>query len=114
MKRLAKGFALVTVVFGGVWAVSPAIAQTDIEVYPSTLESTEDSDLLPTENAGSADLITSPARTNSSTLSDVNASPFSGTVQELRILEPEVTLMEGTDARSNGPANADHVQFVFN
>jgi hypothetical protein len=109
MKRLAIFISLL----GGVVVAVPAIAQTTPDIAPST-ESTSTPDLPPTENAGSADLMTRPVSTNSSTPSDVNALPVSGIIQELRIIKPEVILIEGTDARSNGPANADHVQFVFN
>lgn len=109
MKRLV----LAATVFGCILTTTPAIAQTAPvnESQPNT--STEEIDLPPTENAGSADLLTSPARSTSSTLSDVSAAPISGTIQELRLVAPDVTLVEGVDLRSNGPANADHVQFVF-
>ncbi|MEL6221504.1 MAG: hypothetical protein AAFR31_02550 [Cyanobacteria bacterium J06627_8] len=108
-----KRSVLLIGISGFVLVAPPAIAQTSIEAI-QPVEAVEDADVLPTENAGSADLITRPISTNSSTPADFNAEPISGTIQELRIVEPDVTLIEGTDTRSNGPANADHVQFVFN
>ena len=97
--------------FGLILTVTPAIAQTD-QIQPgSSLEDFET--LSPTENSGSADLVTQPARSTSSTLVNVDGVNLSGTIQELRIEPRDVTLMEGSDFRDTGPANADHVQFVF-
>ena len=99
------------VLLGVVLTITPAIAQTE-QVQPgSSLEDFET--LSPTENAGSADLVTQPARSTSSTLVNVDDEAMSGTIQELRIEPPNVTLTEGPDFSDTGPANADHVQFVF-
>lgn len=95
------GFAMVPV---------SAIAQTSPTPFRPTPEETEE--LPPTENAGSADLVTQPARSTSAALEPVGDLDPS-TLREIQFEVYDIRLIEGFDLGGPGPANADHVQLVI-
>ncbi|MGB3493139.1 MAG: hypothetical protein WBA57_10450 [Elainellaceae cyanobacterium] len=109
--RLVMGAACISTLMVALISIG-AIAQT---LSPSQSPSSTDPNTVPTENAGSADLVTEPASTSLIQLVELRVPTLPMADAEARVNQktPERVIERPERYGEPGPAQPDHVEFLL-